>query len=78
MVAAIPVALLGLLGWALVAALGITTWSWWYLAILIPTGIGVVLLFSYLVTCVLLPIPVYFQSYALKYLSYVEPEAATI
>jgi len=78
LVAAIPLALVGLGVWGAIAALGITSWSWWYLAVIIPAGIGVVMLLSYWVTCVLLPIPVYFQSYALKYLGYVEPKAATI
>lgn len=77
-VAAIPLALVGLGVWGAIAALGITSWSWWYLALIIPAGIGVILLLSYWITCVLLPIPVYFQSYALKYLGYVEPKAATI
>ena len=75
--AAIVLGILGVGGWGLVAVLGIT-WEWWYLWVLVPLGIGVMLLLGYWITCVLLPIPVYFQSYALKYLGFVEPEAETI
>ncbi len=77
-VAVIPLALIGLMGWGIVLLLGITTWSWWYLAVLIPVGLVIAMLLGYWMTCVLLPIPVWFQSYALKYLGYVEPKAQTI
>ena len=78
LVALIPLALIGLIGWGIVLLLGITTWQWWYLAVLIPVGLVIVMLLGYWITCVLLPIPVWFQSYALKYLGYVEPDAQTI
>ncbi len=41
-------------------------------------GLIIATLLGYWMTCVLLPIPVWFQSYALKYLGYVKPEAHTI
>jgi len=78
LVAVIPLALIGLIGWGIVLLLGITAWNWWYLAVLLPVGLVIVMLLGYWITCVLLPIPVWFQSYALKYLGYVEPEAQTI
>ena len=77
-VAAIVLGIIGLGGWGVVAVLGINTWQWWYLWVLVPLGLGIALLLGYWITCVLLPIPVYFQSYALKYLGFVEPEAETI
>ena len=78
LVAVIPLALIGLIGWGIVSLLGITAWNWWYLAVLIPVGLVIAMLLGYWMTCVLLPIPVWFQSYALKYLGYVAPEAETI
>jgi len=78
LVAVIPLALIGLIGWGIVSLLGITAWSWWYLTVLLPVGLVIGILLGYWMTCVLLPIPVWFQSYALKYLGYVEPEAQTI
>ncbi len=78
LVAVIPLALIGLIGWGIVLLLGITAWNWWYLAVLIPVGLVIAMLLGYWMTCVLLPIPVWFQSYALKYLGYVEPTAETI
>jgi hypothetical protein len=78
LVAGIPLALLGALGYVLVQALGIHTWDWAYLWGLIPLGVVVLLALSYWITCVLLPIPVYFQSYALRYLGQVEPSAVTV
>jgi len=78
LVALIPLALIGLIGWGIVLLLGITAWHWWYLAVLVPVGLVIVMLLGYWITCVLLPIPVWFRSYALKYLGYVEPEAQTI
>ncbi len=78
LVALIPLALIGLIGWGIVLLLGITAWNWWYLAVLVPVGLVIVILLGYWMTCVLLPIPVWFQSYALKYLGYVEPDAQTI
>ncbi len=76
--AGVPEVLVGRGGGGALPAPGTPGWGWWYLALIIPAGIGVILLLSYWITCVLLPIPVYFQSYALKYLGYVEPKAATI
>ena len=78
LVAVIPLALIGLIGWGIVSLLGITAWNWWYLAVLIPVGLVIATLLGYWMTCVLLPILVWFQSYALKYLGYVEPKAQTI
>lgn len=77
-VAAIPLAAIGALGYGLVLLLGITAWQWWFLTVLVPVGLVLLALLSYWMTCVLLPIPVYFQAYALKYLGYVEPELQTI
>jgi hypothetical protein len=77
-VAAIPIGALVGIGYLLVLVLGITTWNWWYLAVLVPVGIAVGLGLTYWFACVLLPIPVYFQSYALKYLGSVDPELQTI
>ncbi|MFQ5809217.1 MAG: hypothetical protein ACE5JM_06330 [Armatimonadota bacterium] len=77
-VAAIPLAAIGALGYGLVLLLGITAWEWWFLAVLIPVGFVLLLLLSYWMNCVLLPIPVYFQAYALKYLGFAEPELETI
>ena len=70
--------LIGGLGVALVAGLGITAWSWWYLAAIIPTFILVCLMFGYVMCLVLLPVAVFFQSYSLKYLGYVAPDLETI
>jgi len=78
LVAVIPLALIGLIGWGIVLLLGITAWNWWCLAGLIPAGLVIAILLGYWMTCVLLPIPVWFQSYALKYLGYVEPKVQTI
>jgi hypothetical protein len=78
LVAACPLGLLGLLGYGLVAALGIDSWSWSYLWAIVPTAFVVIMALAYWITCVILPIPVFFQSYALKYLGLVEPSAATI
>jgi len=78
LVAVIPLALIGFTGWGIVWLLGITAWSWWYLTVLIPVGLVIAMLLGYWITCVLLPIPVWFRSYALKYLGYVEPDAQTI
>jgi hypothetical protein len=77
-VAAIPLAAIGALGCGLVLLLGITAWQWWFLAVLIPVGVALILLLGYWITCVLLPIPVYFQAYALKYLGFAQPELETI
>ncbi|MBM3476415.1 MAG: hypothetical protein FJX75_24345 [Armatimonadetes bacterium] len=78
LVAACPLGLLGLLGYGLVVGLGIHAWHWAYLWAIIPTGFVVIVALGYWITCVTLPIPVFFQSYALKYLGLVEPTAATI
>ncbi len=77
-VAAIPIGALVGIGYLLVLLLDITAWSWWYLAALVPVGIAVALGLTYWFTCVLLPIPVFFQSYALKYLGSVDPDLRTI
>jgi len=77
-VAAIPMGALVGIGYLLVLLLHITAWSWWYLLALVPVGIAVALGLAYWLTCVLLPIPVFFQSYALKYLGAVDPELRTI
>ena len=78
LVALIPLGLLGGLGYGIVMALGIHSWDWSYLWAIIPTGLIVLIALAYWITCVVLPIPVFFQSYALKYLGYVEPTAATV
>jgi hypothetical protein len=78
LVAAIPLGLIGLVGYGLVMAFDITTWNWWYLTGLIPVGFVLMLLLSYWMTCVLLPIPVFFQGYALKYLGYADAKLETI
>ena len=78
LIAACPLGLLGLLGYGLVAGLGIHAWHWSYLWAIIPTAFVVIIALGYWITCVILPIPVFFQSYALKYLGLVEPTAATI
>jgi hypothetical protein len=77
-VAAIPIGLLIGMGYGLVVLLHITAWSWWYLVPLVPVGLAVSLALAYWLTCVLLPIPVFFQSYALKYLGSVQPDLRTI
>jgi len=78
LVAVIPLALIGFTGWGIVWLLGITAWHWWYLGVLIPVGLVIAMLLGYWMTCMLLPIPVWFRSYALKYLGYVAPKAQTI
>ncbi|MGQ9729801.1 MAG: DUF7544 domain-containing protein [Candidatus Zipacnadales bacterium] len=78
LVAFLPIAALGAVGYFIVQAAGITSWSWTYLWAIIPVGLVTVIGLGYWMTCVLLPVPVYYQSYALKYLGYVEPTAATI
>ncbi len=77
-VAVIPIGLLAGIGYGLVLLLQITVWSWWYLVPLVPIGLAVGFGLAYWVTCVLLPIPVFFQSYALKYLGFVQPDLRTI
>jgi hypothetical protein len=78
LVAMIPLAVLGLIGYGMVQAAGIHSWDWSYLWALVPLGIVLSIGLGYWMNCVVLPIPVYFQSYALKYLGYVEPEAETV
>jgi hypothetical protein len=78
LVACIPLGILAGSGYLIVQAVGIDSWSWSYLWGIIPVGIVVIVALSYWITCWVLPIPVWFQSYALKYLGYVEPSAATI
>jgi len=78
LVACLPLALLGGIGYFVVVAAGIDSWSWWYLCGIVPVGVVLLMALAYWVTCWVLPVPVYFQSYALKYLGYVEPSAAAI
>lgn len=77
-VAAIPIGLLVGIGYGLVLLLHITAWSWWYLVPLVPSGLLVGFGLAYWFACVLLPIPVFFQSYALKYLGFAQPDLRTI
>ena len=78
LVAAIPLGLLAGVGYLVVMAAGIHSWDWAYLWGLVPAGIVILIGLSYWMCCVMLPIPVYYQSYALKYLGYVEPEVALV
>ncbi len=78
LVAAIPLGLIGLIGYGLCLVFDITAWNWWYLTGLIPFGFVLMMLLSYWMTCVLLPIPVFFQGYALKYLGYADAKLETI
>lgn len=77
-VAAIPIGLLVGIGYGLVLLLHITAWTWWYLVPLLPISLAVCFGLAYWFSCVLLPIPVFFQSYALKYLGFVQPDLRTI
>jgi len=78
LVACIPLGVLGGIVYFAVQAAGVDSWSWSYLWAIVPVGAVLLIALAYWVTCWVLPIPVYFQSYALKYLGYVEPSAATI
>jgi len=78
LVALLPVGLVVGVGFALVSVLGINEWNWMYLWTIVPIGLVTVLALGYWMVCVTLPVPVFMRSYALKYLEYVEPAAATI
>ncbi len=75
-VAAIPLAVIAGLGYLIVHAAGIHTWDWSYLWGIVPLGVALLFGLGYWMACVLLPIPVFYQSYALRYLGYVEPSIA--
>jgi len=76
-VLAIPLGIIGLIGYAAVAASHLT-WSWYWLIAIIPTGLALLVGIGYYFNLLLLPIPVFFQAYALKFLGYLDESLVTL
>ncbi len=77
LVLAIPIGLIGLLVYGLVSALGLS-WSWYWLIVIIPAGFVVLLGIAFYFNLLLLPLPVFFQAYALKFLGFLDGSLVTL
>ena len=77
LVLCIPLGLIGLFVYGVIVGLHLT-WSWYWLWAIIPLGFILLLGIGYFFSLLLLPIPVFFQSYALKYLGYLDDSLVTI
>jgi hypothetical protein len=73
----VPLALLAMVVYLTAEALQLA-WSWYWLLVIIPAGTVALVGIAYLINLLLLPIPVFFQAYALKYLGFLDESLATL